>query len=336
MSEAACINRVFKPRDDTAPAHERVFRSSENMLYLAGGSNGSASLYTDGGFHGAVDLAGWKTTLAQRKAAIDDTGSKFAQLIVPEKLTIYPLGEADRHLLFPGLEESDIVAPGRRLLRELDMCGIVYPEDFMRLQREVVPVYPATDSHWTWQGAFSAFQVLMWDLGYRADYRKYVDLQKSELRYQGDLWEPKFADIEVRPFVRIKLPASIKRIYANRVIGLKEEMGLDDEQGLHTGSHCIFHNAEADFLETVTIFGSSFSECRLEPSLLTSMFAFYFSTVHFIWSTSVDFEYVKRHKTNITIAEIPERFLTAHPSDNARVEEASVDKIRAWREHRLQ
>jgi len=51
-----------------------------------------------------------------------------------------------------------------------------------------------------------------------------------------------------------------------------------------------------------------------------------------VWSTSVDFEYVERHKPTITIAEIPERFLTFRPNDASLVEEVSVDKVRAWRQ----
>ncbi len=324
-------NAFSKPRPKIALAHERVFRSTNDILYLAGGSNGAASLYTEAGFRRGVDHNAWNGLLRQRKAAIEATGSKFVQLIVPEKLTIYPLADADRRLLFPEVDACEVLSPGQRLLRELDIGGIVYPEKFLNQQREVLPIYQATDSHWTWQGAFSAFQVLMWQLGYRPDYRNYVTLPQFELRYRGDLWEPCFEDIATEKFVRINLPSYIRRVYANPLVGFKEKMGLHNESGLHVGSHCIFQNPCAEFKETVVLFGSSFSEYRLDPSLLTSIFSFYFELVHFVWSSSIDYSYVDTQKPNITIAEIPERFLTAVPQDSEYVERCGSEKVNSWR-----
>jgi hypothetical protein len=308
----------------------RVFRSSGNSLYLTGGSNAAASLHTAAGFESRVDCAAWDELLARRRDAVAASGASFAQLIVPEKLAVYPLEGADRALVFPGLSAAEVVAPGRRLLERINAQSIIYPDEFLRQQTGTLPMFQPTDSHWTWQGAFSAFQVLMAWLDFHPDYDDFVHLPKRQLRYRGDLWEPRFDDIEPDPFERIILPAGVRRIYANPMMGLKERLGLPDEAGLHVGSHCIFHNDQAAFKETVVLFGSSFSECRLEPSLLTSVFAFYFSTVHFVWSNSVDAQYVERHRPAITIAEIPERFLTALPADGVGVEDYAVERVRAW------
>lgn len=311
---------------------DRVFRSSDDMLYLTGGSNEAALLYTETGFRRKIDSEAWKQRFQKRQADVLQTGSLFAQLIAPEKLTIYPLSEPDRQRLFPGLEAADIIPPGRRLLQDIEIPGIFYPEEYLRQQRLAFPVYWRTDSHWTWRGAFSAFQAVMWGLGYQPTCDNFVNLPRNILRYRGDLWEPGHAEIEVDQFERICLPPSIQRVYANQIVGFKEQMGLTNDGGLHGGSHCIFHNHSAEFKETVVIFGSSFSECRLEASFLTSIFAFYFETVHFIWSTTVDLEYIARHRPNITISEIPERFLTLNQQDSSRVEEYAVDKLRIWQE----
>jgi hypothetical protein len=309
----------------------RVFRSSDEKLYLAGGSNGAASLYTEAGFRRNIDSAAWSTLLADRREAVTKTGSAFAQLIVPEKMTVYPLNDADRQLVFPGSAPEDIVPPGRRLLQKIGPKGIFYPDDFLRVQAEGLAIYMPTDSHWTWLGAFSAFQALMWELNYAPIYDAFVHLPRRRLLYKGDLWEASFPSIEADKFERLVLPASVRRVYANSILGLKEAKNLNDEPGLHGGSHCIFVNCAAEIKQTVVVFGSSFSECRLDPSLLTAIFSYFFETVHFVWTTAVDVEYVVRHKAHLTIAEIPERFLTICPDDSTRVEENALSRVQAWR-----
>jgi alginate O-acetyltransferase complex protein AlgJ len=309
---------------------DRVFRSSQDILYLAGGSNSAASLYTEAGFSEAVNCIAWHERLTLRKTIVEQAGSRFLQLIVPEKLSVYPLDEGNRQKLFPGLQAHEIVPPGRRLLQIIGPTCVCYPEDFLREQSVHFPIYMPTDSHWTWQGAFSTFQALMWELGYTPDYNSFVGLSKKAFRYRADLWEPSFPDIEPDQFMRVCLPPSVRRVYVNPIVGMKEKMGLENEAGLHVGSHCVFENYAAEFQETVVIFGSSFSECRLDTSLLTACLSYYFRSVHFVWSTSVDVEYAVRHKPSLVIAEIPERFLTLCPDDKVRVEEYASERVRAW------
>src|SRR3712207_6852351 len=45
------------------------------------------------------------------------------------------------------------------------------------------------------------------------------------------------------------------------------------------------------------------------------MFAFHYEEVHFIWSTSLDYDYIGRHKPALAIMEIPERFVRQCPTD---------------------
>jgi hypothetical protein len=319
------------PVGEPVPYVGRVFRSSDEKLYLVGGSNGPASLYTEAGFRRNVDCAAWDARFVDRREAITKTGSAFAQLIVPEKLSVYPLNDMDVHKIFPGTDQRDIVSPGRRLLQKIDSRGVFYPDEFLRAQSKTFPIYMPTDSHWTWQGAFSAFQALMWELGYTPGYEGFVRLPRRTLSYQGDLWEASFPSVEPDRFVRLTLPASVRRVYANSIVGLKEANDLNNELGLHVGSHCIFVNSAAEIRQTVIIFGSSFSECRVAPSLLTAIFCYFFETVHFIWTPSVDVDYVARHKPDLTIAEMPERYLATCPDDSTRVEEIAPSRIQAWR-----
>jgi alginate O-acetyltransferase complex protein AlgJ len=315
---------------------ERVFKSSDNRLYLTGGSNNVTSLYTEAGFASLVDRDAWGSRLAERRLRVESGGARFIQLIVPEKLTVYPLGDADRQQVFPGYTKEEIVSPGRRLINAIGTDGIVYPDQFLQDQAGSFPVYPPTDSHWSWKGAFSAFQLLTWTLQYAPAYRDFVNLPKRRLHYRGDLWEPTHGDMGAGDeFERVELPRQVTRIYANPLMGLKERLNKEDEVGLHSGSHCIFINPSSQFDEIVVLFGSSFSEARLPPSLLTAIFAYYFRAVHFIWSPALDYDYLARHPAALVVAEIPERFLTDCPMDRLDIEKNALDKMRQWSERTL-
>ena len=315
------------------PAMEkRVFRSRSNTLYLAGGPDAVARLYSREGFEASVDHAGWRRLIEDRARRCKEAGIQFRQLIVPEKLTILPLKEDDRAAVFGDVQ--DLAAPGERLVRSMSGGATVYPKDYLISQAHQFQVYPATDSHWTWMGALSAFQLLMSRCNLAVDYAPFVQMQRNVLTYRGDLWDSSLGDINPDRFERLKLPASIQRIYCNAVVGMKEKHDATNDNKLHAGSQCVFHNPEAQRRETVVLFGTSFSEYRLEPTLLTAIFAYFFSTVHFVWSTSLDFGYIERHKPSLVVAELPERLLAHCPNDDLELEGFAAARIAAWRASR--
>jgi hypothetical protein len=309
---------------------ERVVRAEDGVLYLVGGANDAASLYDEAGFAAAVDLAAWQRRLAERRRLAASLGVRLALLIVPEKLSVAALAEADRRRIFGATTPDRLSPPGRRFARLCGDAEIVYPDRYLGSQAEKFRVFTPTDSHWTWIGAFSAFQMLMTGLGRAPEYDSFVTLDKYTLRYHGDLWSPAFADLPADAFERVRLPAAVRRIYCNRVVGLKERLGRENEPGLHVGSHCIFANDAAEIREDVVLFGSSFSEYRLEVSLLTAVFAHYFRTVHFIWSTSIDLDYIARHRPHLVVVEMPERFLTDCPDDSFNVEAEASRRAAHW------
>jgi hypothetical protein len=199
---------------------ERVFKASNGYLYLTGGSNSVTSLYTEAGFNAAVDCEAWAKRLVQRAETLTAVGGRFAQLIVPEKLTVYPLCDADRRQVFPEHRADEIISPGRRFLAQIRDDHICYPDDFLLQQTDTLSVYPATDSHWTWKGAFSAFQWLMWQLNYAPDYDKIIQIPVRKMYYRGDLWEPRYEDVGPEEMQRLQIPAEIQRSYVNPLMGL--------------------------------------------------------------------------------------------------------------------
>jgi alginate O-acetyltransferase complex protein AlgJ len=307
----------------------RTFRSSEDRLYLVGGSNNAKEAYTNEGFSAAVNVNLWGDRINARTVAVEAAGAKFAQLIVPEKLAIHPLNPIDSAQLFG--PEVDVVAPGRRLASALNVANLCYPDAYLAEQAKRYAIYPSSDSHWTWAGAFSAFQLLMSMFGNQPNYQDYIRLPRKHLTYRGDLWEPLFEDMVPEEFERLILPDHVRRVYCNPLIGLKEEADRADDLGLHVGSHCIFVNSKAQIRQDAVIFGTSFSESRIETSLLTAAFAFFFETTHFVWSTSLDLDYIRRHRPAVVIAEQPERFLTSCPEDTLNTESFAAARISNWR-----
>jgi hypothetical protein len=159
-------------------------------------------------------------------------------LLSPEKLSIY--GQSTiQELVGEGFR-----SPGESFIRHLGAKNILYPRDFLTSQAKVYPLYPKTDSHWTHLGAFCAFQLLQSMLGCNLESSELLRLPNVELSYFGDLWSPEFPEMRPETFIRKKVPAGIRTIYLNPVVGLKEARGLADEPALHAGSHLIFFNAQ--------------------------------------------------------------------------------------------
>ncbi|MCW3476087.1 hypothetical protein [Limobrevibacterium gyesilva] len=303
----------------------RVHRSDDDHLFLVGGSNEVLRLYDSDGFDASVDVPAWRRRLAARDAFFRRLGIPWCQLLAPEKLSVY--GDAVlRRLLGPGA-----VAPGQRLLDRVAHPALVYPADYLRLQRDKgYVVYPRTDSHWTALGALCAFQWIAPALGLHLDYAPFLELQPRRLCYHGDLWGDGHDGVPEDMFDRRVVPDSVARIHANPIVMLKERLGLENEMGLHIGSHVVYRNSAAQRPERVVLFGSSFSEYRADCSLLTFLAALFFREVHFVWSSALDLGFIERLAPDLALIEMPERFITACPDDAFDVEAYGAQAAQAW------
>ena len=269
-----------------------------------------------------VPVDAWRARLAEREAFFARFGIPWCLLLAPEKLSIS--GDA----VLPG----GVVAPGARFIERIGHPALVYPRDYLRRQRDDgYIVYPRTDSHWTALGAFSALQWLAPILGLDLDYRAFLDLDALPMSYRGDLWGDGHADFPPDAFARRAVPASITRIHANPVVMLKERLGLTNEVGLHVGSHVAFRNPQAQLRERLVLFGTSFSEYRLECSLLTFLAALFFREVHFVWSTDLDLDFIAALQPDIALLEMPERFLTHCPADSFDLAAHARHVVAGWR-----
>jgi alginate O-acetyltransferase complex protein AlgJ len=109
-----------------------------------------------------------------------------------------------------------------------------------------------------------------------------------------------------------------KRIAENELVRFTESPNRVGAAKLVGSYVCYRNDAPSANPQKVVIFGDSFSEYR--PYLLTGMLAETFREVHFIWSTSIDFNFVERVRPDILITEIAERFVNTVPADDFTME----------------
>lgn len=302
----------------------------DGWLFLATGSNHVLDLYANPSAFTAEMALEWRDLLLTRQERFASMGAEYLHLPAPEKLTVM-------HRYFDGeienIQGSPIHQMASRYGKELDF--FVNPLPYFDRQIDNVSVYWKTDTHWSFWGCYSAYQLLCARLGVEAN-RDLVSYPFQEGNVLFDLGaklgEP------VREKGRFyQLSRNSVRRYANPLVRYKEESGKLNEASLHVGSHVIFDNDSPDAIDkTVVLFGDSFSEYR--PHLLTGMLAETFREVHFIWNACMDYEYVAMAGADIVISELAERFMTRLPEDNLDIHAFAKDRlakhtssgIRAW------
>lgn len=277
----------------------RVTRAGDR-LFLTGGSNEVLRLFADATL---LPIASWRERLAAREAFFDRLGVKWCMVLAPEKLSVH--GDE----LLP----TGSVPPARRLLDAIPHPRLVNPTEALR--GLAGSGYARTDSHWLPEGAACAFAQVMAALGLEFDPAAPGRLAVQGVSFHGDLWDVSYQDMVEDCFARRAVPETLRRVHANRIVVFKETHGLQNEAGLHTGSHVVWRNDAAPRRERVVLFGSSFSEYRAECSLLSFLAAITFAEVHFVWSADLDLGLITEIAPDIAILEMPERFLTHCPRD---------------------
>jgi len=308
-SRVSAGSDVGQPKNEQG--QEDVHVGTDGWLFLKKGTNSSIDYYQNPSLFDEEMTRNWTTLIRNRVQTMGEKGIRYMHLFVPNKLTIYPeyFGED-----LPFYESS----PLRKLIRSLFQHGesmildhIVDPIEYFKRLKEYYQLYWKTDSHWTFYGVFGAYQLLCSKLGVAAN----ASLLEREQRKanlildEGGKLQPPVSE-EATFFHLLK---DAERIYANDLVKFKEENLLENGMGLHVGSNVVFQNMTAQNPERVILFGDSFSEYR--PTLLTGALAETVRELHFVWSTSLDYSYIDRHKPDIVISETVERFMPRVPSD---------------------
>lgn len=315
---------------DSAMSHEAyiegdVLIGKDGWLFLSGGSNSPLDYYLNKIEFNAQLIRGWCDLLESRREKL--SGYKYIHLFVPNKETIYdhkiggecvlvpgnPLGVLFRHL---SQEQSELLA---------DVA--INPVSYFRKIRDDYQLYWKTDSHWSPAGCFAAYQLVCAKLGIkpRDDLLRRPFVEGALAMDLGSkLTDKREETVRFYNFCKDSFRAE-----ENELVKFKEENNLENEPGLHVGSHVKFVNPSALYKQKVIIFGDSFSECR--PSLLTGMLAETFYETHFIWSTALDYDFISEVSPDIIISEIAERFMPVVPRDDFHVRHFPGQRLREFK-----
>lgn len=275
---------------------------SDGWLYLNSGNNPFFAYLRKEKCLTKSTIRLWRDLLVARHNRLSGMSISYCHVFAPEKASVYPEFIS---------EPVDISRSHINVLsRDIPGLFINLLPYFNKIKNNF-QLYYKTDTHWTFEGCYAAYQIICAHL--KIEPNKTLTLIPST--YANALLDlGSKASPPIRERIKVKnLQKNYKRIYANILIDYKEKNHIENEVGLHVGSHAIFRNKVAPNSKKVLIFGDSFSEYR--PTLLTAMMAETVSEVHFIWSSNIDYEYVERVKPDIVITELCERFAGVVPDD---------------------
>ena len=284
----------------------------DGWLFLVGGTNRVLAQYRRGPGAWRHDWA-WRRLIERRALRCWRLGTRYLHVVVPEKLTVYD----DR---LDGLAVDTRGAPARRVARWLRLSparrALVDLVEPLRAARGGEPLYLRTDSHWTAAGAEVAARAICRHLGAPARDDLLGDRpgeRAPEVTISGDLGsklDPPACET-LRPPV---LPREAVRHAVNGLVAHYE--ARDRLPWLHTGALVVFRNesARAD-PRRIVLFGDSYAHFlwTLRTGMLTGLLAERFREVHFLWSPSIDWAYVRRVRPDVVIGEIAERFTAKLP-----------------------
>ena len=304
-------------------AHD-VMEGINGWLFLAGGSNNPLDYYIGKKIFSKSLIESWNKLLSDRYSKMKSRGVQYAHLFVPNKLTVYPEFSNLR------LNQSS-GGPIREFMREVKNLDdakyldcVIDATPYLTKQKIHKDLYYKTDTHWNEYGCYCAYQLLCSALGVIANKdllsRKY---SQGECVFDlgGKYTPPRKEIARFYNFI-----SDSTRVYANEMVLHKEANSLENDGGLHVGSNVVYKNPNAENRKTVILFGDSFSEYR--TSLLTAMLAETFTEMHFVWSTSIDYDYIDAVKPDIVITEIVERFMPNVPVDNFNLERYVKKKLK--------
>jgi len=261
----------------------------DGWCFIYEGSNNYRSAYHD---HRLVPLAEqWARLIEQRQSFCDSLGTRFIQIIVPNKATLMPE-------YFPEHIGSGMTTVLQNLLNASPVANLLCPFKEMRQPSVRETFFRRNDSHLTLAGsAFLAKLIL--DVA-ELDIGDVPRVEVCKVSHAGDLGS-KFSV----PIVEV--------FHAPRFdIGLLDQKKIEKTcevviEGFN-GTRQSFHNPGAPIKKTVLVFGNSFFERN--PSWgISPLFIALFENFHFIWTPRFYEEEVRSLNPDLVLSQTCERFL---------------------------
>jgi hypothetical protein len=253
-------------------------------------------------------LQQWLKLIEERAHRLKAMGVQYVHINIPEKLTVY-----DNKLYDPPIVDWRL-SPAMRLremLRHSQHADVWLDLiDPFRAARDDTQLYYMTDTHWNPAGCFLAYSLLCEKLGLRAD-ATLLARPAHEVDSVLDL------GLKMEPLIyeHLKLydfREKSQRTFRNVIAQFVDTVTANAL--VHVGSQVAYKNDSAAAADKkIVIFGDSYASQR--PDALTAMLAETVRDVEFIWSSNLDWAYIKRARPDVVIYELAERFMTIVPND---------------------
>ena len=324
-----------------------VHKGEDGWLFLTGGHHQVIDLYNSESAFTAEMATAWVSLIRHRADHLAARGIEYIHLAVPDKLTLLNRHYADE------LQNTD-GSPIRQLhgQHEAELQNFLNVVPYLTQGIDKYPIFWKTDNHWTAWGCFMAYQMLCSRLHIptNTDILNYPFTESEMVLELGKLDSLLSSEAAQSETIRTyKLDRFSKRIYANEVVRYRENLNLDslalrvrdcDDSDTSVeirssisaalsegyGSHVIYeNNSDTAVDKKVVLFGDSFSDYR--QNLLTAMLAETVREVHFVWSHSIDHEYVRQVRPDIVITQVSEASMTAVPVDTGNVHSWANERI---------
>lgn len=286
--------------------HFKVLKGRDGWLFLRNDSNDVLGQHTGRVQLAPEDRRQWETLFRQRSAMAEDAGAAWLFTIVPDKESVYP-----EHL------PPEIHPASRRPVHDvLEIAAragapALYLLDAIEAAKSEADLYPKTDTHWNYRGAYLGYRAICGELRQRGvDVGLLDDGQIGwyEERFEGDLG----AKLDP-PVVGHRLLPKLNGVDAALVF----------DNGVQNHGRVKVFERELPGGPTCVVFGESFAEALL-IFLRES-----FRRLVFVHTSMFVPEILEREKPDVVLSVPIERFLLRPPDDRdafAKLEALAVRK----------
>jgi alginate O-acetyltransferase complex protein AlgJ len=298
-----------------------VFEGLDDWLFLVGGGNNVQHLFSASPHERRSLLQAWIELLSKRAAyARSNFGAVYKHCFIPDKLSVYrDLSQSLAESLVFLAEELEASAD------EAGLSTVLVPlTAYFRRQAKKHQLFCKTDTHWTVEGCFSAYQMICACLGIEPK-QEMIFRPSSLVERAWDLGSK--TDPQRIEKVRIgRFGIGATKVYANDIVELRESGAIRNEVGLHVGSMVHYRNQKTESTERMLVFGDSFFEYR--SHYLTGMFSETVEEICFVWSSAIDWDIAREFKPTIILTEIAERFMGTIPRDGIDIRKHAEEKVK--------
>jgi hypothetical protein len=286
-----------------------VYEGQDGWLFLIGGSNSIGALYDrNAPLLDDAKLQQWLKLIEGRARRLERMGIEYVHISIPEKLTLY-----DNKFHDPPIVDWRL-SPSRRLreMMQRSPYARVWLDlvDPFRAARDDIQLYYRTDTHWTPEGCFLAYKLLCEKIGIAPELTL-LARPRREVESVLDL------GLKMEPLVYEQLrlydfTKDSQKTYRNVIAQYVDTVTANAL--VHVGSHIRYKNSNPSAAnKKILIFGDSYASQR--PDGLTAMLAETAREVEFIWSSNLDWAYIRRAHPDIVIYDLVERFMTILAND---------------------